>query len=310
MTRTLRSIISVGVVLAATSTAHAQRPAPVAGQKPATPFKEPQARALTEEGLALFRGGRYDEAIARFQTAYTLVPLPGLLFNIAQAYRLKGAHSCTEALAYYQRFLRKADAGDPSRPVAEKHVRALVPCPRPAPGPPVVEPPATSPGAATPAPPAAGPVATPGAPPAAPAPGVAPPAPAPWAAPPASVPLLPPPPPHPGRTPKIVGLVSAGTGLVLLTVGLYYNRSAAGAQSDLQDRFTQPKVWTEADRTLERDGERAEVVGNVLVPVGAAALIGGGALYYFGWRRARAATREVALVPTRGGLVAAGSWAF
>lgn len=65
-----------------------------------------QARALSTEGLTQFKSGHYDEAIAAFQASYALSPLPPLLFNAAQAYRLQG--HCEEALTHYRRYLEAA----------------------------------------------------------------------------------------------------------------------------------------------------------------------------------------------------------
>src|SRR5262245_37612076 len=65
------------------------------------------ARKLFEEGSRLYDLGKYDEAIVRFSHAYDLSGAPSLLLNIAQAYRLKGPETCTQALLFYQRYLDK-----------------------------------------------------------------------------------------------------------------------------------------------------------------------------------------------------------
>jgi tetratricopeptide (TPR) repeat protein len=62
-----------------------------------------QARRLVTEGQAAQDGGRYDEAIALYERAYALVPHPELLYNLAQAHRLKG--DLDPALAHYRRYL-------------------------------------------------------------------------------------------------------------------------------------------------------------------------------------------------------------
>ncbi len=53
--------------------------------------------------LALYQAQRFEEAIPEFQAAYEVEARPGLLFNIAQAYR-KAGHP-REALQYYERYL-------------------------------------------------------------------------------------------------------------------------------------------------------------------------------------------------------------
>jgi tetratricopeptide (TPR) repeat protein len=94
--------------------------APAATQSEA---RERARRAFTE-GQALYDTGHYDAAIEKFREADRLSPSPALLFDVAQAYRQKGA--CEDALATYRAFLR--DAGDARvdlREVAEEHVREL-----------------------------------------------------------------------------------------------------------------------------------------------------------------------------------------
>ena len=62
-----------------------------------------KARKLSDEGLRYYDTAQYDRAIKTFQEAYVMAPIPGLLFNLAQAYRLKG--DCALALGYYQQYL-------------------------------------------------------------------------------------------------------------------------------------------------------------------------------------------------------------
>lgn len=62
-----------------------------------------QARRDVEAGLAAQSAGRYDDAIARYKTAFASVPHPEILFNLGQAHRLKG--ELEAALSYYQQYL-------------------------------------------------------------------------------------------------------------------------------------------------------------------------------------------------------------
>lgn len=66
-----------------------------------------EARKAFEEGSRLYDVGQYDAAIERFQRAYYLSGVPGLLLSIAQAYRLKGPATCPQALSFYRRYLAK-----------------------------------------------------------------------------------------------------------------------------------------------------------------------------------------------------------
>lgn len=87
-----------------------------------------RARELAEQGRELHDSGDYAGAAARFQQAYALAPSPGLLFNLAQEYRLSG--DCEDAAIMYRRFL----ATDPSpaqRAVAEGHLDKVAKCARP-----------------------------------------------------------------------------------------------------------------------------------------------------------------------------------
>src|SRR5262245_20805216 len=65
------------------------------------------ARALYEKGLKHYNLAEYPEAIALFREAYHSSDAPEFLFNIAQAYRLRGDH-CTQALQFYRSYLRVA----------------------------------------------------------------------------------------------------------------------------------------------------------------------------------------------------------
>lgn len=53
--------------------------------------------------LALYQAQKFEESIPEFKAAYQLTAKPGLLFNLAQAYR-KAGHP-REAIEYYDRYL-------------------------------------------------------------------------------------------------------------------------------------------------------------------------------------------------------------
>lgn len=72
-----------------------------------------QAKARFKQGEAYLDQKLYDQAIVEFEAAYALSPLPILLFNIAQALRLKGEND--KALDTYLKFL----AVNPEGPVAD-----------------------------------------------------------------------------------------------------------------------------------------------------------------------------------------------
>ncbi len=109
------------------------------------------ARAHYDKAIAHYDLAEYDAAIAEFKQAYELAREPGLLFNIAQAYRLSKRYE--QALHFYRTYLdRKPDA--PNRDDAEAQIAkmedalksAQTPAPVVAPQPVVVWPPEAAPG--------------------------------------------------------------------------------------------------------------------------------------------------------------------
>lgn len=84
-----------------------------------------KARQLADKGRVSHEAGNYDAAIAAFKEAYVLAPSPGLLFNIAQSYRLAG--NCDEASWMYRRYLDTNPTGDHRR-LAEQHLAIVEKC--------------------------------------------------------------------------------------------------------------------------------------------------------------------------------------
>ncbi|HTL37120.1 MAG TPA: hypothetical protein VL326_28490 [Kofleriaceae bacterium] len=84
-----------------------------------------KARELATRGRIFHDAGDYPDAIAAFKEAYVLAPSPGLLFNIAQSYRLSG--DCDEAAWMYRRFLDTNPTG-PNKALAEQHLASVEKC--------------------------------------------------------------------------------------------------------------------------------------------------------------------------------------
>lgn len=98
--------------------------APVTGGQGSTAdHAKEEARQAFIQGQERYKSGRYDEAIEFFLTAQRLAPAPLLVFNIAQAFRLKGA--CTEASQNYQLFLDQEKARPDLRKLAQSYVEEL-----------------------------------------------------------------------------------------------------------------------------------------------------------------------------------------
>ena len=99
------------------------RAEPAAGRQSASDrTRTAEARRHFLQGRELLDAGSYAEAIAEFDTALSLKPSPELLFNIAQAYRLKG--DAKQALETYKRFIEVSPKG-PIADEARGHIEAL-----------------------------------------------------------------------------------------------------------------------------------------------------------------------------------------
>jgi hypothetical protein len=164
-----------------------------------------RAKEYFQQGTTYFNLGDFDKAIDAFQEAYKAKPDPLFLYNIGQAYRLKG--DASKAIFFYRGYLRNSPKA-PNRAEIEAKIAALqkdlnegkasTPAPPPVtpPSPTTPTPPPPAPPPVTPAPPPPGPQ------PVAPPPVVAPPLAGPGpAAPEAPAPMAeaPPPPPSENR---------------------------------------------------------------------------------------------------------------
>lgn len=86
------------------------------------------AERLYTTGQKAYDEKRYDDALAAWQKSYALSQLPGLLFNVAQAYRLRAQPGdCTRAVETYDKFLQ-LDRTSPQRATATRLVAELQDC--------------------------------------------------------------------------------------------------------------------------------------------------------------------------------------
>lgn len=85
----------------------------------------PKARKLAEHGREMHDKGDYARAIIAFKEAYVIAPSPGLLFNLAQAYRLQG--NCDDASLMYRRYIATNPSPD-ARAIAEGHLYTVERC--------------------------------------------------------------------------------------------------------------------------------------------------------------------------------------
>jgi tetratricopeptide (TPR) repeat protein len=91
----VRTLVAIAVLIAAVVPARADN------------LKE--AKAHFKEGSALYQSGDFEGAIVEFDTAYRFSPIPDILFNIAQAYRMRGKKA--QAHKYYSRYLESKPKG-------------------------------------------------------------------------------------------------------------------------------------------------------------------------------------------------------
>jgi tetratricopeptide (TPR) repeat protein len=314
MTRTL-----LLALLLASTTVAAQpakpSPSPAPGATPNETMTDAQktaaAKALYDKGINHYNLGEFDQAIDAFKQAYSLSSAPGLLFNIAQAYRLKKDYE--NATYFYSTYLRlQPDA--PNRGDVEARLREmkqmlddqkkLVAKPPTGTLPP--EGPGTTTTATTPTtttPTTTTPATTPTSTP-------------PTAKPATVTASLTEGPDqgeagkgeHPGRPLVTAGIATAAAGGALLVTGIIFGRMAAGAASDLNQLNATGGTWTQAEQDRYDAGSRDNTIAIVSFVVGGAAVAAGGVLWFLG--HSKEAAPSVALVPTRGGAYAAAGWSF
>lgn len=209
-----------------------------------TAFAQPTAESLFAEGQAAYSRGDYATAITKWQVSYEMSNETGLLFNIAQALRLSG--NCPGALATYQRYIvADTDLGSEQHKLAEDFERELS-------------------GKCSTVNTIPKPVVTGsanlggdltdrkdrGA----------------------------------GRTLRIAGLATGGTGLVLLATGLYLGHHGRALGDEVTEACRTSCDWG-AQKDKDSAGRREVARGRVLDGVGVAAIVGGAVMYYVGNRQ-------------------------
>jgi tetratricopeptide (TPR) repeat protein len=263
-------LAAIALATSAVSTADADPRQPV----------PPRARKLAERGRELHQRGDYARAIAAFKEAYVLAPSPGLLFNLAQAYRLQG--NCDDAALMYRRYIAAVPPSSDERALAEAHLATVVRCSQQRAG--ALPPDATL--ASIPTPPAAGPD------------------------------LLfddraaPAPTPAAGGHGELMRRVGIGTtlgGAVALGLAAYYGVQAHNASADVERLYAEGASWKTILPVHQR-GERAETAATWLGIGGGVTAAAGVTLLYLGWRAEHAPSLTVA--PVKGGAQVGMSWAF
>lgn len=279
--------LALAALLAASATAAAQpapRPTPQTDDQ-----KRVEAKTLYEQGLSHYNLGEFDQAIAAFRKSYELTQAPGLLFNIAQAFRLKKDYE--QATYFYTTYLRlqpdAANRSDVEARLAEMQ-QAIEEQKKLEKKPPIgtISPEGTT--TTTSAPTVTPPAATTSTTPA-------------------------PESPHEeagarGRSLKIAGYATAGTGAALVITGLVFGQMAKSAEKDLDQLSTNMGTWTAAEQNKYDAGKRDNTIAIVSFIVGGAAIATGGTLWVLGAMKKSDTT--VAINPSAHGTTFAVGWSF
>jgi len=109
-----------------------------------------------------------------------------------------------------------------------------------------------------------------------------------------------------GRNLKLVGIVTGGTGVVLVATGLLFGRRASTLGAEVTLACAVSCDWS-AQQDKDAAGRRDAAIGYALDAVGLAAIAGGAIMYYIGDRKG---TVDVSPRPREGGAVITwnGSW--
>ena len=247
-------------------------PGAAAAEEPAAPeVIPPKARALAIQGRAFHDAGDYGNAIIAFKEAYVMAPSAGLLFNLAQAYRLAG--NCDDAALMYRRYVATGPSVE-GRTIAEGHLASVERCthkaslgiPQDAGAPVVIKTDrasgslfATSPQSDR------------------------------------------------ARLEKNVGLGLVIGGGVALGIATYYGFEARNSAADVEKGYAMGAKWKDlAD--VDARGKHAETLAKVFGIGGGVAVAGGVALYLIGRRSEQMA--PIAIAPTKQGATVSASWKF
>jgi tetratricopeptide (TPR) repeat protein len=283
MPRTVR----LAIALAAAAVALGVLPAPSSGDQRRPDAeqgeKEKQAVAHYEKGQQHYNLGEFDQAIVEYKAAYALTLAPGLLFNIAQAYRLKKNHE--QALFFYYTYLREDPEAENRADVEmlivelEKLKSAPVTPVEPPEDPPPEDPlPDDKPKTMV----VQADQVVVNSP---------------------DVTDVEPERRYPGRTKKIIGLSAMGAGVLLGGVGLYFGMKARDAGDDISKLSDDRGMWNQDWEDLYQRGKTYETTQIIAYTAGGIFLAGGVVFYFLGHLEDRAAARalDVAIAPTPGG---------
>lgn len=246
-----------------------------------TASAEDQARELYKKGMTHYELGQFDDAIVEFKRAYELTSAPGLLFNIAQVYRMK--KNADQAVYFYKTFLRlvpdasnRADvevliaenqkilddaAAEKRRREAEAQAAAAAAAPPPAASPMIAAPP-------------------------------------------------PPPRKRPWRAELWTGVGGAALGVGALAAAVALGARSSSDAKQISNANAQGDVpWDLVQQQRYRDGQNSATASTATYVVGGVLTAAGAALMAIGLHD-RARARSFAIAPSPSGVVVGASCAF
>ena len=261
----MRAALFIAVALAAL-------PGVASADEPSAPeVIPPKARALAMQGRAYHDAGDYGNAIIAFKEAYVMAPSPGLLFNLAQAYRLAG--KCDDAALMYRRYIATGPSAE-GKSIAEGHLATVERCTHKEslgipqdPGTPVRIETSRASGSLFATSPQA----------------------------------------RRARLEKNIGLGFVVGGGVALAVATYYGLEARESANEVEDGYAKGAKWKDLE-DIDARGERAAMLSKVFAIGGGVAVVGGVALYLLG--RSSEHMAPIAVAPTKTGATVSASWRF
>lgn len=237
-----------------------------------------KARQLASRGRALHDAGDYVEAISAFNEAYSLAPSPGLLFNLAQSYRLAG--KCDDAAWMYRRYLDTKPPSD-KRALAELQLSTVEKCGhgglRIAMIPP--PPPPTQMTAPLPEPPSAA----------------------------LSIRATPVVLHHGGERQKRIGIALGIGGGVILAAAGYFAWDAHEAADQVSTAYEKGDKWSTVS-AIDQRGQRSAEMAQAFGVAGGITVVSGAIVYLVGRHYEQA--QHLAVAPERGGAAVRMSWGF
>jgi hypothetical protein len=218
-----------------------------------------QAEVAKDSGRAKMATRLLAAAAAEYQAAYDLVPHPLMIYNLAQVARLTGDEG--RALSLYRRYLKEQPTGD-AADCARSYVRFLerkISLIEKQEEPKEPPPPAEEEVILEPSPPRAeSKVESKDA----------------------------------GKSLRYAGIGIGAAGVISMVIGAKFGLDARSISTTLSNHDTQ---WTDTEVRLDKEGQDADKKMLIFTGVGAAALVSGGVLYFWGRSKSKASREQVTL---------------